>query len=89
VEPIETASADELKSLQLERLRWSLRHAYQNDVTAADADAAGTQLVTLIKNTIGVSVSAVVQDPDTIERSSNAAASVPFVRFLHPASGRG
>jgi phenylacetate-CoA ligase len=30
MEPIETASADELKSLQLERLRWSLRHAYQN-----------------------------------------------------------
>ncbi len=30
LEPIETASADELRSLQLERLRWSLRHAYQN-----------------------------------------------------------
>jgi phenylacetate-CoA ligase len=29
-EPIETASADELRSLQLERLRWSLRHAYEN-----------------------------------------------------------
>ena len=28
--PIETASADELRSLQLERLRWSLRHAYEN-----------------------------------------------------------
>ena len=30
LEPIETASADELRSLQLERLRWSLRHAYDN-----------------------------------------------------------
>jgi len=30
LEPIETASEDELKSLQLERLRWSLRHAYEN-----------------------------------------------------------
>ena len=30
LEPIETASEDELRSLQLERLRWSLRHAYEN-----------------------------------------------------------
>ncbi|HKP18412.1 MAG TPA: phenylacetate--CoA ligase PaaK [Gaiellaceae bacterium] len=30
LEPIETASVDELKTLQLERLRWSLRHAYDN-----------------------------------------------------------
>jgi len=30
LEPIETASADELRSLQLERLQWSLRHAYEN-----------------------------------------------------------
>ena len=30
LEPIETASADELHALQLERLRWSLRHAYEN-----------------------------------------------------------
>ena len=28
LEPIETATRDELSSLQLERLRWSLRHAY-------------------------------------------------------------
>ncbi len=28
LEPIETASRDELAALQLERLRWSLRHAY-------------------------------------------------------------
>jgi phenylacetate-CoA ligase len=30
LDPIETASVDELRSLQLERLRRSLRHAYQN-----------------------------------------------------------
>ncbi len=29
-EPIETASIDELRSLQLERLKWSLRQAYDN-----------------------------------------------------------
>ena len=29
-EPIETASRDEITALQLERLRWSLRHAYEN-----------------------------------------------------------
>jgi phenylacetate-CoA ligase len=38
-------------------------------ITPADADAAGTQLSSLIKNTIGVTASTVVQDPDTIERS--------------------
>jgi len=30
LESIETASVDELRGLQLERLRWSLRHAYEN-----------------------------------------------------------
>jgi len=30
LDPIETASLDELQSLQLERLQWSLRHAYEN-----------------------------------------------------------
>jgi phenylacetate-CoA ligase len=30
LEPIEKASLDELRALQLERLRWSLRHAYDN-----------------------------------------------------------
>jgi phenylacetate-CoA ligase len=29
-EPIELASIDELRALQLERLQWSVRHAYQN-----------------------------------------------------------
>ncbi|HVC02542.1 MAG TPA: phenylacetate--CoA ligase PaaK [Steroidobacteraceae bacterium] len=30
LEPIESASLDELRSLQIERLRWSLRHAYDH-----------------------------------------------------------
>ena len=30
LEPIETASRDELETLQLSRLQWSLRHAYDN-----------------------------------------------------------
>lgn len=30
LEPIETASRDEVQALQLERLRWTLRHAYDN-----------------------------------------------------------
>ena len=30
LEPIERASCDELQALQLERLRWSLQHAYDN-----------------------------------------------------------
>src|ERR1700679_2523951 len=42
LEPIETASTDELRALQLERLRWSLRHAYTNvPHHRAAFDAAG------------------------------------------------
>jgi phenylacetate-CoA ligase len=39
------------------------------DSTAEDAAAAGTQLRTLIKNTIGVTVAVDVLDPDGVERS--------------------
>jgi phenylacetate-CoA ligase len=42
LEPIERASIDELRALQLERLRWSLRHAYDNvEHYRASFDAAG------------------------------------------------
>ncbi|USX52875.1 phenylacetate--CoA ligase PaaK [Lentzea sp. HUAS12] len=42
LEPIETASVDELRALQLERLRWSVRHAYENvPHYRAAFDAAG------------------------------------------------
>ena len=30
LEPIETASRDELRALQLRRLQWSVRHAFDN-----------------------------------------------------------
>ena len=30
LEPIETASVDELRALQLQRLKWSVQHAYEN-----------------------------------------------------------
>ncbi|TQF77857.1 phenylacetate--CoA ligase [Elioraea sp. Yellowstone] len=43
LDPIETASRDEIAALQLSRLRWSLRHAYDNvPHYRARFDAAGT-----------------------------------------------
>jgi phenylacetate-CoA ligase len=43
-EPIESASTDELRALQLERLRWSLKHAYGNVVHYRRSfDAAGVR----------------------------------------------
>ncbi|QUS57092.1 phenylacetate--CoA ligase PaaK [Pseudovibrio brasiliensis] len=42
LEPIETAGRDELQALQLERMRWSVRHAYENVKFYKDSfDAAG------------------------------------------------
>lgn len=42
LEPIETASIDELRALQLRRMQWSLRHAYENVAHYRRAfDAAG------------------------------------------------
>lgn len=42
LEPIETASLDELRALQTDRLRWSVRHAYENvPHYRASLDAAG------------------------------------------------
>jgi len=42
LEPIERASEDELRALQLERLRWSVRHTYQHVGSwRARCDAAG------------------------------------------------
>jgi phenylacetate-CoA ligase len=42
LEPIEQAGIDELRALQLDRLRWSLRHAYENVPHYRQAfDAAG------------------------------------------------
>src|SRR5678815_457359 len=42
LDPIERASTDELRALQLERLRWSVRHAYEHVAHYHQAfDAAG------------------------------------------------
>src|ERR1700748_2472593 len=42
LEPIERASRDELQALQLQRMQWSLRHAYDNVAHYRAAfDAAG------------------------------------------------
>ena len=42
LEPIEHASQDELRALQLDRLRWSLRHAFEHvPHYRASFDAAG------------------------------------------------
>jgi phenylacetate-CoA ligase len=42
LDPVETASVDELRSLQTERLRWSVKHAYDNvPFYRASFDAAG------------------------------------------------
>lgn len=42
LDPIEIASRDEIEALQLERMKWSLRHAYQNVAHyKARFDAAG------------------------------------------------
>lgn len=42
LDPIEIASRDEIAALQLERLKWSLRHAYENVPFYRDSfDAAG------------------------------------------------
>jgi phenylacetate-CoA ligase len=42
LEPIETASVDELRNLQLERLKWSISHAFENQAPyRAKCEAAG------------------------------------------------
>jgi len=44
LEPIERASRSELQALQLERMRWSLAHAYENvPHYRASFDAAGVK----------------------------------------------
>lgn len=42
LDPIEIASRDEIAALQLDRMKWSLRHAYDNvPMYRARFDAAG------------------------------------------------
>jgi phenylacetate-CoA ligase len=47
----------------------TVRVERRTDATASDATTAGDQLRTLIKNSIGVSVSVDVLEPDGVERS--------------------
>ena len=48
LEPIERASKDELQALQLERMKWTLKHAYDNvPHYRAAFDAAGVHPVDL------------------------------------------
>ena len=50
LEPIETASLDELRALQLDRLRWSVRHAYDHVAHyRASFDAAGMHPDDIVK----------------------------------------
>ena len=41
LDPIETASRDEISALQLQRLKWTLQHAYDNVPHTRQFDAAG------------------------------------------------
>lgn len=42
LDPIETASRDELQALQTKRLKWTLKHAYENvPMYRRKFDAAG------------------------------------------------
>jgi len=48
LEPIETASQDELRALQLQRMKWSIKHAYENVAAyRARCDAAGAHPIQL------------------------------------------
>ena len=56
LEAIETASRDEISALQLERMKWSLRHAYDNVPFYRQAfDAAGEQRIALAQQALAVS----------------------------------
>lgn len=64
LEPIEKASLDELRSLQLARLRDTLAHAYEDPATA---------LARHIKGNIGISADVVVTEPGAVPRSTGKA----------------
>ena len=51
LEPIETASRDEIAALQLQRLQWSVRHAYEHvPHYRAKFDAAGDRKSTRLNS---------------------------------------
>ncbi|MEM0948017.1 MAG: phenylacetate--CoA ligase PaaK [Pseudomonadota bacterium] len=77
LEPIEIASRDEIAALQLDRLRWSLRHAYENVAMYRERfDAAG-----LHPNDLG-SLSDISKFPFTYK--DDLRANYPFGLFAVP-----
>jgi len=77
LDPIETASRDELTSLQLERLKWSLAHAYENSqVYRRKFDEAGVHPSDLI------SLADLARFPFT--RKSDLRENYPFGMFAVP-----
>ena len=77
LDPIETASRDDLTSLQLERLKWSLAHAYENSqVYRRKFDEAGVHPSDLI------SLADLARFPFT--RKSDLRENYPFGMFAVP-----
>ena len=77
LEPIETASRDEIGALQLDRMKWSLRHAYDNvPFYKASFDAAGVHPDDL------KSLSELAKFPFTVK--SNLRDNYPFGMFAVP-----
>ena len=77
LDPIEIASRDEIMALQLERLKWSLRHAYDNVPFYKDSfDAAGVHPDDL------TSLSDLAKFPFTVK--TDLRANYPFGMFAVP-----
>ena len=77
LDPIEIASRDEIEALQLERLRWSLNHAYANVPFYKDSfDAAGVHPDDL------TSLSDLAKFPFTVK--TDLRANYPFGMFAVP-----
>jgi phenylacetate-coenzyme A ligase PaaK-like adenylate-forming protein len=74
LESIETASVDELRTLQLERLRWSLLHTYENVAHYRNkCEAVGVHPADLTRLE-GVTTQVTVLAPEQIERASTGKA---------------
>ena len=77
LDPIEFASRDEIEALQLQRLKWSLRHAYENVAHyKASFDAAGVHPEDL------KSLSDIAKFPFTVK--SDLRDNYPFGMFAVP-----
>ena len=77
LDPIETASRDEIAALQLDRMKWSLRHAYENVAFYKQSfDAAGVHPDNL------TSLSDLAKFPFTVKQ--NLRDNYPFGMFAIP-----